>query len=64
MEHVPPGGEEKDRQNMKGFKEVQGIDINDHSAFDIELNTEKMSLKEMVAVISMMALSKEKKLFT
>ncbi|MDE1810605.1 MAG: cytidylate kinase family protein [Candidatus Micrarchaeota archaeon] len=55
---------EKDLQNMKAFKEVQGIDLNDHSMFDIELNTEKMSLKEMVAVISMMALSKEKKLFT
>lgn len=55
--------EEKDMQNIRAFKDVQGIDINDHSVFDMELNTERLSLEEMTAVISMMALGKDKKIF-
>ncbi|HUY69946.1 MAG TPA: cytidylate kinase family protein [Candidatus Baltobacteraceae bacterium] len=55
--------EEKDRLTINAFNEIQNIDVTDHSAFDVELNTHRLSLKEMVAVISMMALSKEKKLF-
>lgn len=55
--------EEKDRQNIRLFKEIQGVDITDHSDFDMELNTSKLSLGQMVSLISMLALSKEKKRF-
>ncbi|MDE1856540.1 MAG: cytidylate kinase family protein [Candidatus Micrarchaeota archaeon] len=55
--------EEKDRQNIRLFKEIQGVDITDHSIFDMELNTSKLSLSQMVSLISMLALSKEKKIF-
>ncbi|MDE1833487.1 MAG: cytidylate kinase family protein [Candidatus Micrarchaeota archaeon] len=55
--------EEKDRLTINAFKEIQKIDVHDHSEFEMELNTHRLSQKEMVAVISMMALNKEKKLF-
>ena len=53
---------EKDSLAAKGFKKVYGIDINDHSVFDIEINTEKLDHKKVVAVISMLAMLKEGKI--
>ena len=55
--------DEKDRQNIKTFKKIQGIDIEDHSIFDMELNTGRLSLNQMVSLISMLALTKERKPF-
>ncbi|MDE1868604.1 MAG: cytidylate kinase family protein [Candidatus Micrarchaeota archaeon] len=49
---------QKDSLTIKGFKKVQGIDINDRSGFDLELNTERLSVEEMTAIISMLALSR------
>lgn len=54
---------EKDELTIKGFRDVYGIDINDHSDFDITINTEKLSKEESASVISMLALGKEKSRF-
>ncbi len=50
---------EKDTVAIRNFKEVYDIDIMDHSIFDIEINTEKFTRKEEVAMIAMLALGKE-----
>lgn len=41
------------------FKKIYGIDISDHSVFDLEVNTRKLTHREVVAVISMLAMMKE-----
>lgn len=49
---------------VKKFKEVYGIDVEkDHEAFDMELNSEHMSMKEMVSVISLLAMERDKNRF-
>ena len=55
--------EKKDRLTLKAFKEIYKINANDRSRFDIELNTEKLSRKEMISLISMLALQREKLTF-
>ena len=52
--------EEKDRTNIRNFKRDYGIDITDHSIFDITVNSSRMSVDEITAIISIMALSKDK----
>ena len=54
---------EKDSLTIRNFKKVYGIDIQDHLGFDMELNTERLNVDEMVAVIAMLALSKSKMKF-
>jgi cytidylate kinase len=54
---------EKDKENVKIFKRLYKININERSDFDIELNTERLSRKEIVSLISMLAIGKEKKRF-
>ncbi len=50
----------KDKLTARNIKKLYGIDITDHSIFDIELNTEKFNTKEEVAMISLLALEREK----
>lgn len=54
---------EKDSLTIKGFKRIQGIDINDREGFDMELNTERLTVEEMASLISMLALSRSKMKF-
>ena len=49
----------KDRIAISDFKKTYGIDVNDHSIFDVELNTERLDSRTSVAVISMLAMLKE-----
>lgn len=51
---------DKDSEAAMGFRKVYGIDIYDHSEFDIEINTERLPHREVIAVISMLAMLKEK----
>lgn len=51
---------EKDRSAAMEFKNIYGIDINDHSVFDIEISTGRLAHKEATAVISMLAMLKER----
>lgn len=51
---------EKDTLTIRNFKKIYGIDINDRASFDLELNTEKLTVEEMTAIISMLALSRSK----
>ncbi len=42
------------------FKKVYGIDVdNDHEVFDMELDSERMSTKEMVSLISLLAMERD-----
>lgn len=50
---------EKDDNTIRDFKKVYGIDIMDHRIFDIEINTERFTRQEEVAVIAMLALGKQ-----
>ncbi len=52
---------EKDRTNMRNFKRDYGIDIMDHSIFDAVINSSRVSVDEITAIISIMALSKDKR---
>jgi CMP/dCMP kinase len=54
---------EKDMINTAVFKELYGIDLNDHSDFDMEINTGKLNNQEVISLISMLAISKEKQEF-
>ena len=54
---------ERDMSTTEHFKKDLGYDITDRSAFDITLNAEKMSVNEMVSVISLLALERDKKRF-
>jgi cytidylate kinase len=54
---------EKDKENIKVFKKLYGINMNERSNFDIEINTRRLSRKEIVSLISMLAIGKEKKRF-
>ncbi len=54
---------EKDVGNVKRWQKVYGMDLKDHSIFDIELNTENFTPQEMVEIISMIALARDKKKF-
>jgi predicted cytidylate kinase len=49
----------KDRIAIGDFRKTYGIDVYDHSIFDIELNTERLDSKASIAVISMLAMLKE-----
>ncbi|MGC8651879.1 MAG: AAA family ATPase [Candidatus Micrarchaeia archaeon] len=44
----------KDRSTIDSFKKIYGIDVMDHSMFDIELNTERLSSKERIAIIALL----------
>lgn len=54
---------EKDEANRKHFTDAYKINIDDHTIFDLTLNTEKMSMEEMVATVSMLSLERSKKNF-
>ncbi len=54
---------EKDNSNVKRWKKIYNIDLNDHSIFDLEINTEKFTPREIVSIIAMVALAKDKKRF-
>ncbi len=42
------------------FKKVYGIDVeNDHDVFDMELCSERMSTKEMVSMVSLLAMERD-----
>jgi len=55
--------DKKDQMTIKSFKKVYGIDVNDHSIFDIRINTEKLNRKEITAMIAMLALGMDKMIF-
>jgi predicted cytidylate kinase len=50
----------KDALTKRNIKKLYGIDIMDHSGFDIEINTERFAKEEEVAMIAMLALEREK----
>ena len=49
----------KDSETIESFKKIYGIDVMDHSIFDLEINTEKINNKECVALISMLSAERE-----
>jgi predicted cytidylate kinase len=53
----------KDKMNIEVFKDLYKIDILDHSDFDLMINTEKMGNKEIISLISMLAMGKESSRF-
>lgn len=53
----------KDAATARSFKDVQGIDIMDHSGFDAELNTSLLSVRDTASVIAMLATLKGKRKF-
>ncbi len=54
---------EYDRKSSDYFKGVYGIDVTDHSIFDIELNTEKLSISDMASIVSLLAAQKDTERF-
>ena len=54
---------EKDELTVKAFKEIYNIDVKDHAFFDMMINTERLSMKESVSIISMLAIGKENSRF-
>lgn len=43
----------RERSEAKRFKQFYSIDVNDHSPFDIVLNTERFTAKEMVRILEL-----------
>lgn len=52
-----------DRLTINHFKNVYGIDVTERGIFDLELNTEKLNINEIVEIISIIALSRENSKF-
>ncbi|MEM3199541.1 MAG: cytidylate kinase family protein [Candidatus Micrarchaeaceae archaeon] len=50
-----------DKLTHDHFKQVYGIDINNHDIFDLELNSEKLTVKEMVKIIVALAKARKQK---
>jgi cytidylate kinase len=42
---------ERERSEAKRFKRFYGIDVNDHSVFDLVLNTEQWTAREMARIL-------------
>ncbi len=55
--------EMKDREAMRSFKRIYGINVMEHDIFDIEINTSHMHIDDVVSVIAMMAVLKDSKRF-
>ncbi|MGC8622861.1 MAG: AAA family ATPase [Candidatus Micrarchaeia archaeon] len=53
----------KDAYAERSFKKIYGIDIRDHSVFDLAINTEKLNHKEVVSIISMLSIMRDKRRF-
>lgn len=53
----------KDDDTTKWIKEIYDIDVKNHSFFDMMINTEKLSINESVAIISLAVMLKEKSRF-
>ncbi len=49
----------KDSESIRLFKDAYGIDVLDHSQFDISINTERVGVKDAAAVISMLSIKKD-----
>ncbi len=49
----------KDSESIRLFKDVYGIDVLDHSQFDISINTGRIGIRDAVAVISMLSIKKD-----
>jgi len=45
----------RERSEARRFKRFYGIDVNDHSIFDLVLNTERLSLGQMARVLRLSA---------
>ncbi|MDI6642507.1 MAG: AAA family ATPase [Candidatus Hodarchaeaceae archaeon] len=41
----------RERSEIKRFQKFYGIDVNDHSPFDLVLNTGRLSIREMVRIL-------------
>lgn len=56
--------DEEDRLNRRQFKKLYNIDLNDHRGeFDLEINTDRLNQKEIISLISTLAIGKEKRRF-
>ena len=53
----------KDSTNTNRFKKIYGIDINDHSIFDIIINTDRLNISQVSQLIIALSAVKEKKNF-
>ncbi|MGC8669676.1 MAG: AAA family ATPase [Candidatus Micrarchaeia archaeon] len=53
----------KDRLTIDSFKNIYGINVMDHSAFDLEINTERVSIDATVSIISLLSAEKGKLAF-
>lgn len=53
----------KDELSINAFNEIYKIDVRNHSFFDIMINTERLNVKESLALISMLAIGKEESKF-
>ncbi len=49
----------KDSESVRLFKDEYGIDVLDHSRFDISINTERIGVNDAVAIISMLSIKKD-----
>ncbi len=54
---------EKDAKTIASFRKLYGIDIMDHSNFDIEINTEKIHMKGVIALIALASAEKSRLMF-
>jgi cytidylate kinase len=45
--------EKRERSEARRFKQFYGIDVNDHSVFDLVVNTEHWSAREMVRMLKL-----------
>lgn len=55
--------DEKDSFNKVNFKKIYGIDITDHSAFDLTLNTSKLTIDQCADIIIFLTQEETKKKF-
>jgi len=54
---------EKDKLNKIRFKSIYGIDLDDHSGFDLLLNTSKLNTNQCADIVIFLTQEKAKKIF-
>ncbi len=59
MEYV----KKKDRMTKKHFKDAYNINIEDRERFDLQINSEKLKIDQIISIIAFLSLEKEGKKF-
>jgi cytidylate kinase len=63
LDYIRKYVKDKDTTNARRFRKIYGVDINDHSIFDIIINTDGLNISQVSQLVVSLSAIKEKKIF-